>query len=72
MADETKKPKDPAKISDAIKDKYKMKAGFAPGEYRFRGENINTSTCSLEEIEALVTNGFDVVEPVAKAATPAK
>lgn len=65
-----KEKKKPAELSGALKDKYKMKAGFAPGEYRFRGENINTANCSLEEIEAAVKLGFDVVEPVKTGNAP--
>lgn len=55
-------------ISEAVKGKYKMKAEFAPGTYRFKGETIDTTSCSLEELDTAVKNGFDVVELVKSTA----
>lgn len=72
MAEEIKKEKPkPLDLSAALKDKFKMKAGFAPGEYRFRGETINTAICTLEEATDAVENGFDVLEAV-KSSTNTK
>jgi len=70
MSENTEKKK-PAELSASIKEKYKMKPGFAPGLYRHKGNNIDTSNCTLDEIEAAIKNGFDVVEAI-KPATPVK
>lgn len=52
-----------AEISASVKGKFKMKSGFAPGVYRFKCENIDTTTFTLKEAEEAFKNGFDVIEP---------
>jgi hypothetical protein len=64
MAEETKTPT----ISPEIKSKYQLKKGFAAGIYRFNGNDVDLTTCSLKEADALVESGFDVIEEI----TPAK
>jgi hypothetical protein len=51
-------------ISDKVKDKFKMRKGFAPGKYIFYAREIDTTTVDLATLEEAVEKGFDVVEPV--------
>lgn len=51
-------------MNKQVSEKYKMKAGYAPGEYRHKGVTIDTTKCTLEELEEAIKNGFDLVEPV--------
>lgn len=59
-------------ISEAVKEKYRMKPAFSAGKYHFRGSEIDTTTVSLETLEEAVANGFDVVEPTNKKNEPKK
>ena len=54
--------KEPAALSPAIKNKYRMRAGFAPGRYDFKGIQVDLTTITLEQADDLVKNKFDVIE----------
>ena len=53
-----------AELSQDVKEKYKMKFGFAPGEYHYRGQTVDLRYISLQALEKLVAQGFDVVVPI--------
>lgn len=61
MADEKN---DPPVLSADVKDKYKMKFGFAAGEYNFRGQKVDLRYISLDALDKLVAQKFDVVVPI--------
>jgi len=57
-------------LPNAVSNKYTVKPGCAIGAYRWNGKEFDLRTISVEEADALVKEGFDVL--VQKPGTPEK
>lgn len=66
MAEEAKK------LSPELDGKFKMKRGFAPGSYRHGNVQVDLSSCSVEEADALIKAGSKVIERVEKTTDDTK
>ena len=69
MAEEKKEP---AVLSGEIDKKYKMKKGFAPGMYHFKGYEIDLTACTIEEADKMFEMKIGVIDLIKAPEPPAK
>lgn len=62
---------DKAKLPQEVAAKFTVIPGIGIGEFNFKGKKYDLATISVQEAEALVKDGCDILVPI-KAATSEK
>lgn len=60
------------KLQPEVDKKYSVIKGFGIGECQFKGQTLHLDQLSVEEADALVKQGFNVLVPKVGTATPTK